>query len=393
MKIQTRAVHAGDRKRAQRQIPVATPIHTAASFITEDTAELDRIFADEEKGFAYQRYTNPTNEALEELVTSLENGRGSLATASGMAALQLAVTAAVMDRRRVVFCARDIYGATIKLLLDVMAPFGLEVRFVDVCDLEGLGEEINREKPGCILMETISNPLLRVAAIDEIAKLANQAGAALVVDNTFATPLLVRPLELGAHLVVHSATKYLGGHGDVLGGLITTDEEHFELVRRLSRVVGPVLGPFESYLTMRGIKTFPLRMERQCANAARLAEWLAGRPEVERVFFPGDPAHPDHEVIGRLLPPGLRGAMVSFELRGAGREAVFAFLDRLRLVVKATSLGDVHTMILYPWISSHRDVPLRQKERMGIRENLVRVSLGIEDFDDIAADFAQALAV
>lgn len=362
----------------------------ASSFIAETTAELDRIFADEEKGFAYQRYNNPTNDALEEVVTSLEDGRGSLATASGMAALQLAVTAAVMDRRRVVFCARDIYGATIKLLMDVMGPFGLEVRFLDVCDLPALAAAIEEEKPGCILMETISNPLLRVGPIDEIAKMARAAGAALVVDNTFATPLLVRPLELGAHLVVHSATKFLAGHGDVLGGLITTDDEHFELVRRLSRVAGPVLGPFEAYMTMRGIKTFPLRMERQSQNARGLAAWLRRQPEVERVFYLDDPEHPDAEVIQRMLPPGQWGAMLSFELRGAGRDAVFSFLDRLKMIVRATSLGDVHTMILYPWISSHRDVPLKQKERMGIRENLLRVSVGIEALEDIEADFAQA---
>lgn len=392
MKLHTRAVHAGDRKKAQRQVPVSTPIHTASSYITETTAELDRIFGDQEKGFAYQRYANPTNEALEELMTALEGGRGSLACASGMAALQLAITAAVMDRRRVVFCARDIYGATIKLLMDVMAPFGLEVRFVDVCDLTALAAAIEEEKPGCILMETISNPLLRVGAIDEIARQARASGAALVVDNTFATPLLVRPLELGAHIVVHSATKYLGGHGDVLGGLITTDQEHFELVRRLSRVVGPVLGPFESYLTMRGIKTFPLRMERQCENARQLARWLRTHPRVERVFYPDDPQHPDAAVIGGILPSGQYGAMVSFELKDAGREQIFSLLDRLEMVVCATSLGDVHTMALYPWISSHRDVPLKQKERMGIRENLVRVSTGIEAIEDIVADFEQALA-
>jgi cystathionine gamma-synthase/methionine-gamma-lyase len=391
MKMQTRAVHTGDRRKAQKQIPSATPIHLASSFIAETTAELDRIFGDEEKGFAYQRYNNPTNDALEEVVTSLENGRGSLATASGMAALELAVKAAILDRRRVVYCARDIYGATIKLLMDVMGPFGVETRFVDVCDLPALAAAMEQEKPGCILMETISNPLLRVGPIDEIARMARAAGAALVVDNTFATPLLVRPLELGAHMVVHSATKYLAGHGDVLGGLITTDEEHFELVRRLSRVAGPVLGPFEAYMTMRGIKTFALRMERQCENARQLAGWLRQQPGVERVFYPDDPAHPDAAVVSRLLPPGQFGAMLSFELKGAGREGIFAFLDRLRMIVRATSLGDVHTMILYPWISSHRDVPLKQKERMGIRENLVRVSVGIEAIEDIQADFAQAL--
>ncbi len=391
MKIQTRAVHAGDRKKPQPQIPVSTPIHFAASWITEDTAELDRIFGDEEKGYSYSRYQNPTNDALEDLINSLEGGAGALACASGMAALQHSVIVALLDRRRTVLCARDIYGATIKMLMDVLGPFGVETRFVDTNDIAAVASAIESEKPGALVMETISNPLLRVGAIDEIAKLCRAAGAALIVDNTFATPLLVRPLELGAHLVVHSSTKYLGGHGDTLGGLVVSDAEHLEAVRRLSRISGPVLGPMESYLTMRGIKTFALRMERQCENARKVAAWLRAHPKVERVFFPDDPNNPDAAIVSRLLPEGLSGAMVSFELKGAEREDVYAFLDRLKLIVRATSLGDVHSMILYPWISSHRDVPPKQKERMGIRPNLVRLSTGIEAVEDVIADLEQAL--
>jgi len=212
-----------------------------------------------------------------------------------------------------------------------------------------------------------------------------------VVDNTFATPLLARPLEFGAHFTVHSLTKYLAGHGDVLGGSVTTVEEHLPALRSLGKTVGPALGPFESYLTMRGIKTFPLRMERQCANACKLAAWLAAHTAVERVYYPGDPSHPDAATVRRLLPEGLYGGMVSFELKGANRAAVFEFLDRLKLIVRATSLGDVHSMILYPLISSHRDVSPRHRERMGIRENLLRLSAGIEAFEDLAADLEQAL--
>jgi cystathionine beta-lyase/cystathionine gamma-synthase len=392
VKIHTRAVHAGDRKKAQTQVPVATPVHFAASWITEDTAELDRIFGDEQKGFSYSRYDNPTNAALEELMTSLEGGAGALACASGMAALEHALKAALLDRRKSVVCARDIYGATIKLLMDVLGPFGIETRFVDTNDLAAVARVLEDEKPGALLMETISNPLLRVGALDEIARLCRAASTALIVDNTFATPLLVRPIECGAHLVVHSTTKYLGGHGDTLGGLVVSDEEHLPVVRRLSRIAGPVLGPMEAFLTMRGVKTFALRMERQCHNARALAAWLRAHPRVEAVYYPDDPAHPDADVIRRLLPEGLYGGMVSFEIKGLDREGIFAFLDRLQLIVKATSLGDVHTMVLHPWISSHRDVPLKQKERMGIRENLVRVSVGIEAVEDILADLEQALA-
>ena len=391
MQIQTKAVHVGDRKKPGPAIPVTTPIYTAASYFYEDMEQLDRIFAREEPGYCYSRYDNPTNVALEELITSLENGHGSLACASGMSAIQIALLAALNDRRKSIVAADALYGATINLLLKVLEPLGVEVAFVDLCDLEAVEKAVAEHLPGCVLMETVSNPLLRVGEMDRVARIAREAGAALVVDNTFATPLLVRPFEWGANLVVHSVTKFLAGHGDVLGGTVTSDAAHYDTLRTLSRAYGPVLGPFESYLTMRGIKTFPLRMERHCANASRVAAWLSENPAIERVHFPGDPAHPDSAAIRRLLPPGLYGAMVSFELKGARREEIFRFMERLKLVVRATSLGDVHSLILYPVMSSHREVPPAQRERLGIRDNLLRLSVGIEAVNDIIEDLGQAL--
>lgn len=391
MNIHTKAVHAGDRKKPGPHIPVTTPIYTAASYFYQTTEQLDRIFAQEEAGYCYSRYENPTSAALEELITALENGYGALACASGMAALQTAALAAMTDRRKSIVAADALYGATFRLLVNVLEPLGVECRFVDICDFAAVQRAVAEQKPGCILMETISNPLLRIGQVDRIAHLARDSGAALIVDNTFATPLLVRPLELGASLVVHSATKYLAGHGDVLGGVVVSDEGHFETLRGLSRTYGPVLGPFESYLAMRGIKTLPLRMERQCLNARRIAAWLREHPKVERVHYPDDPAHPDAETVRRILPEGLYGAIVSFELQGVGQPEVFAVMDRLKLVVRATSLGDVHTMILYPVMSSHRDVAPKQRERMGIRDNLLRLSAGVEDAEDIIADLEQAL--
>jgi len=392
VKIHTKAVHTGDRRKAPGAIPVTTPIYTASSYFYQTTEELDRVFAMEQAGYCYARYDNPTAAALEELVAELEGGRGALACASGMTAVQMAVETAIADRRPSVVAAEALYGASIKLLLNVLEPRGVEVRFADVCDLEGLRAAVAEAKPGCILMETISNPLLRVGEIDKIAEIARAAGAALVVDNTFATPLLARPLELGANFSVHSLTKYLAGHGDVLGGAVVSDAAHYEALRALARVTGPLLGPFESYLTMRGMKTFPLRMERQCANACRVASWLGSHPKVERVHFTGDPAHPDAAVIRRMFSGGLFGAMVSFEIRGAAQPEIFGFLDRLQMVVRATSLGDVHTMILYPAMSSHRDLSPKHRNRVGIRENLVRLSVGIEADEDIIADLEQALA-
>jgi cystathionine gamma-synthase/methionine-gamma-lyase len=193
-------------------------------------------------------------------------------------------------------------------------------------------------------------------------------------------------------MVIHSATKFLAGHGDVLGGVVVTNEEFRPVLQSLARTLGPNLGPFESYLAMRGVKTLPLRMERHCQNAARVASWLGEQAGVSAVHYPGGPRHPDAETVARLLPQGMRGAVVSFELRGAGRGEVFRFLDALKLVVRATSLGDVHSMILYPAMSSHRDLAPKHRQRLGITDGLVRVSVGIEAAEDIIADLAQAMA-
>jgi cystathionine gamma-synthase/methionine-gamma-lyase len=393
LKIHTKAVHAGDRKRAGGHVPVTTPIHTATSYFYESMAQLDRVFGDTEKGYCYARYDNPSAAALEELMCALETGDAALACASGMAALHIAILSALTDRRRSIVAANAMYGATVGLLMNVFEPSGVSVRFADVCDLDALRAVVAEAQPGCIVMESISNPLLRVGAIDSVAAIANQAGAALVVDNTFATPLLARPLELGAHFSVHSVTKYLAGHGDVLGGVAVTNRQHADSLRALGRTIGPVLGPFECYLTMRGIKTFPLRMERQCANACHVASWLVAHPRVERVYFTGDPRHPDQATIQRLFPPNLYGAMISFEIKDAGREEVFRFMDALRMIVRATSLGDVHTMMLYPVMSSHRELSPKHRQRMGIGDNLVRLSVGIEAPEDILADLEQALAL
>ena len=391
MNLHTKAVHAGERRKAAAQTPVTTPIYTAASYSCDSMEQLDRIFGREEEGYCYARYDNPTNAALEAQVNALENGHGALACASGMVALQMALATALIDRRKSIVAADALYGASVGLLMNVFEPSGVSVRFAGVCDLDGLRAAVREARPGCILMEAISNPLLRVGQIDRIAEIAREAGAALIVDSTFATPLLLRPLELGAHFSVHSLTKFLSGHGDVLGGVVISDAEHYEALRRLSRTIGPVLGPFESYLAMRGIKTFPLRMERQCATACLVADWLAAHGRVERVYFTGDPAHPDAAAIRRLFPPGLFGAMVSFEVRGAGKPEIFRFMDALKTIVRATSLGDVHSMMLYPAMSSHRELSPKHRERMGIRDNLVRLSVGIEAPEDIIGDLEQAL--
>jgi len=395
MKLDSKAVHAGDRKRTGSWVPVTTPIHLATTYSYDDAADLERVFAGELAGFNYSRHGNPTNEALEELVAALESGpgagAGALSCGSGMAALHIAILGALLDRRRVILAASALYGATISMLTKVLEPSGIETVFVDFSDEAAVAAAIAEHRPGALLMETISNPLLRVAPLDRIAAMAHAAGAVLVVDSTFATPLVARPLELGADYVVHSLTKYLSGHGDVLGGAIVTRSENLEPLRALSRAIGPVLGPFEAYLAMRGIKTFPLRMQRQCANACRLASWLATHAAIDRVYFPSDPRHPDAAHIKRLFAPDLYGAILSFEIRGADRDGIFRVMNALRMIVPGTSLGDVQTMVLYPAMASHRELSPKHRARLGIKDNLLRLSAGIEAVEDIIADLDQAL--
>jgi cystathionine gamma-synthase/methionine-gamma-lyase len=297
----------------------------------------------------------------------------------------------LVDRPKRVVAGDVLYGATTHMLMTVFGALGVETTFVDPCDLPAFEAAVAENKPGAVVVETITNPMLRVCAMDKIAAAAKRVDAPLIVDNTFATPMLLRPLELGASMVIHSATKYLSGHGDALGGVIVSDKENIETLTVLLRTLGPNLGPFEAYLTMRGIKTLALRMKKQCANACKLASWLAAHPRIERVYFPGDPAHPDAATVQRLFPKDQAGAMVAFDLKNAGQTEVFAFMEELKMIVCATSLGDVHTMVLYPAMSSHRDLSPKHRARLGIGESLVRISTGIEAIEDIIADLEQAL--
>ena len=388
--LATRAVHSGDRTPSGTHTPTTTPIHTASSFFYETTAELEAVFAREAPGENYSRYGNPTNRALEELVADLEGGDFCLATSSGMSALLVALLAGLIDRPKRVLAAHVLYGQSITQLMSVLGPLGVETRFVDPCDGDQFARLLADFEPSVVLVEPISNPLLRVAPLDAIADSCRSSGAQLVVDNTFATPVLLRPLELGAHMVVHSATKYLAGHGDVLGGVLVGGADQEPQVAALGRTIGPNLGPFEAYLTMRGIKTLPLRMEAHCRNALHIAEALKEHPRVGRVFYPGLREHPDRDTSLRLLPDGF-GGMVSFTVKDADAAAIFSLLDHLQLIVPATTLGDVHSLILYPAMASHRDLSPKHRQRLGITDDLVRLSVGIESPEDVLDDLDQAL--
>lgn len=390
-RLATRAIHAGERSRPDGFVPISTPIYSTATFIYDHLAEIDAISAGERRGFTYSRHGNPTNAALEEAVASLEGGGVAASLASGMTAILLALLAAGAEQGTTIAASRDIYGVTVKFLMDVASRWGARIEFVDLLD-PAKRKEIWALKPAVLLLESLTNPLLRVPDLPALVKEAHASGARVIVDNTFATPLLLRPLEHGADFVVHSATKYFGGHGDLTGGILVAREDFADEVKHLTRLVGANLGPFEAWLTLRGLKTLPLRFARHCENAQSLAEWLVKQRKIEEVFYPGLSNHHDHRRAKHLFGGMGYGGVLSLKIRGAGREKIFRFVDSLELFLKATSLGDVQSLVLYPAISSHRDLSPKQRERLGITENLVRLSAGVEDVEDLIADVEQALA-
>jgi len=390
--IFTTAVHAGERAARPDFTPVTTPIYHSASYVYDDLETLDRVFAGTHHGPVYARYGNPTNSALEVAVAALEDGEAALSYGSGMAAIHAALLAAGARAGTTVVAAQDVYGATYALLDKLLTTQGVTTHFVDVADLAAVAGTLARTPPVALLCETISNPLLKVADLPRLAGLAHAAGAAFIVDNTFATPYLCRPLALGADYVVHSATKYLGGHGDVLGGVTVTSAARRAELFELIKLMGANLGPQDAWLILRGIKTLPLRMQRQCDNAAEVARWLAAHPRVSHVNYPGLPDHPQHDLAARLLEHRAFGAMISFDLRDGDQAGVFRFMEALKLVLPATTLGDVYSLALYPAGTSHRALDPETRRAIGIGDGLVRLSVGVEDSADIIADLDRALS-
>ena len=395
--IYTQAVHAGERGPRPDFTPVVTPIYNSVGYLYESMEQLDAVFGGECEGYVYPRYGTPTNAALERAVAILEGGEAALSFASGMAAVHAALLATGLGAGQAVVSAHDVYGASYALLANLFTSLGIRVRFVDIVDLPSVERAIIEEKPKSVFCEIISNPLLKVADVPAVAELAHAHGAEMIVDSTFATPYLARPLTLGADYVVHSSTKYLGGHGDVLGGIVVTSAERRKRLWEIIKITGGNLGPNQAWLTMRGLKTLPLRMAQHCRNAAAVAAWLAEavftseHPRIARVNYPGLPSHPQHSVATRLFREGCYGGMVSFEIAGADRAQVFRFMEALKLVLPATTLGDVYSLTLYPAHSSHRALSPEERAAIGIGEGLVRLSVGIEDVEDIIADLDQAL--
>ena len=373
--IRTKLVHAGERGGLPEAQPVATPIYASATFTYGSMAEVDQVFSGEKQGFIYTRYGNPTTAALEEAMRSVEEGATACAYATGMAAVHAALLACDLKSGSTVLASQDLYGATTSLLNTILVNFGVKTVHVDFSDLETVRAKARELRPQVLIAETISNPLLKVCDIEACVQIAHETGARLIVDNTFASPYLCQPLKLGADLVVHSATKYLSGHADAMGGVvISRDEMDAAALFSVMKLVGGVLGVWDAHEILRGLKTLALRMERQCENASELASYLKENRNVGRVHYPG------------------QGALVSIELSDDTREAAFRFMDGLKLAVRSSSLGDVFTSVLHPATASHRDLLPARRRELGIVDSLVRISVGIESIDDIIADIAQALA-
>lgn len=386
--LATRAVHAGERPPRPDFTPTVMPIYPATAYIYDETTIQDAVFGNERPGYVYSRYGNPTNQALEDAIADLEGTEAAIAYGSGMAAVHAAILSQVQAGNRIV-AARDCYGATSAVLSNVFATLGVRSTMVDIQDLDRLEAVVAEQKPRLITCETISNPLVRVTNIAGVVEIAKRHKARVMVDNTFATPVLVNPAALGVDLVVHSTTKYIGGHGDVTGGVIAASAEMVLELAELNKLTGGILGPFESWLTLRGLKTLPLRFRRQCASATEIANWLNTHPAVGRVNFPG--LEDLGQATAQFNGPE-RGAMLSFELKDGGKEEVFRFMEALQICLPATTLGDVYSLVLYPPISSHRALTPEQRAEIGIHDNLIRLSVGIEEVEDIIADLDHGLA-
>jgi cystathionine beta-lyase/cystathionine gamma-synthase len=390
--IATKLVHAGERRSAPDVQPVSTPIYASATFTYDTMEEIDQVFSGEKAGYIYSRYGNPTVAALEEAVRVIEEGDTACAYSTGMAALHAALFACEVKPGATVLASQDLYGATTSLLHTIFGSFGIKTVATDFSDISRLRDQARELRPRVLIAETISNPLLKVCDIEATAEIAHEVGARLIVDNTFASPYLCRPLKLGADLVVHSATKYLGGHADAMGGVVVSRDEMDSLALvGVMKLVGGVLSVWEAHEILRGLKTLAVRIERQCDNAQKLAKHLQQNERIRRVYYPTLGAEQASELAKRILRPPYAGALVSIELSNSTREGAFRFMDGLQLCIRSTSMGDVFSSVLHPATASHRDLTPTRRQELGISDGLVRVSVGIENVDDIIADIEHAL--
>ena len=389
-RLGTRVVRLGRALPAAAGRPVVPPLVQSVAFEHASAAEQDAVFAGDREGYVYGRYGTPTTAALEVALAGLEGTAAAVCFVSGMSAIHAFVTACGFAHGGRVVAQEDPYGQTRVMLERERRERGADVAFVDPTDHDAVERALAAAPARVLFVEAISNPLLRVTDLAALATVARERGAMLAVDATFASPVLVRPRELGAGVVIHSLTKYLNGHGDAMGGVVAGSAEVGSAMRERAMIDGAYLPPHEAWLILRGLRTLELRVRRQCETALAVARHLAAHPKVARVHYPGLPSHPQHELARRQFGE-LFGGVVSFVLRADTREAAFRFLDALELATPAPTLGDIYSEVLYPPMSSHRRLDPKERRRLGITDGFVRLSAGIEDPADIMEDLDRAL--
>ena len=387
MGFSTKAIHGGNRKNDIGSL--ATPIYQTSTFVFDSAEQGGHRFAGEEEGFIYTRLGNPTNAVLEEKLALLEGAEAAASTASGIGAITSALWTLLKAGDHVIACD-TLYGCTFSFLNHGLTRFGVDVDFVDMADPENVRKAMKKNTK-VIYLETPANPTLKLIDIKKVSEIAHEnKGCTVVVDNTFSTPYIQRPLELGADVVVHSATKFLNGHGDVIAGFVAGTKDYISQVRLfgIKDMTGACLSPFDAYLIIRGMKTLPVRMEKHCSNAMKVAEFLEGHPAVEKVYYPGLKSFSQYELAKKQMT--MPGAIISFELKG-GVEEGRTVMNKLKLCTLAVSLGDAETLIEHPASMTH--FPYTKEERLaaGISDGLVRLAVGLENPEDIIADLKQAL--
>jgi methionine-gamma-lyase len=383
----TRAIRAASRVPPAPQSPINVPIYQTSTFEVSSAQELAELLDFTRPGHSYSRYSNPTHAALELALAELEGAEACHITASGMAAIHAAILSVACSGDEIII-PRAVYGGVVGLAQAVLSRTGIEVRAVDTTDASAVEAAIG-DRTRLLWLETISNPTTAMADIAVLAELAHRRGLVVAVDNTFASPYLANPMALGADLVVHSTTKYVGGHSDIIGGALLGSAERVAAARRIVINVGGNAAPLEAFLALRGLKTLALRMQRHSANALAVARALEGLPGVAAVHYPALASHPQYELAQRTLRGGMAGGMLSIDLAG-GRTAGEAFLDRLKVAVHATSLGSAETLCSHPASSSHRQLSTDELAQAGLTPGMVRISIGLEDPDDLIADLAAA---
>lgn len=391
MGMGTKAIHAGNVK-DKAYGALTMPIYQTSTYVFDNCAQGGNRFAGKEQGYIYSRLGNPTVAVLEDKLAALENAEAALAVSSGMGAISSALWTICKAGAHIV-ADGTLYGCTYALLAHGMTRYGVEVSFIDTSNLEEVKKAL-KANTVAVYLETPANPNLKIADIAEVSKIthAYNKDIKVIVDNTFATPFLQRPIELGADVVVHSATKYLNGHGDVIAGFVAGTAEFVGAVRMfgLKDMTGAVIGPQEAFLILRGLKTFELRMLRHCESAKKVADFLVKHPAIDKVYYPGLASHPGHEIAKKQMADF--GGMMSFEVKG-GREAGAKLLDNLELCTLAVSLGDAETLVEHPASMTHSTYSAEELKEAGIPEGLVRLSVGLENVEDIIADLEAGLAL